>query len=262
MSATRIAPAAVAWKRVERKYWVSENTASGVRSFIAPFMTADPTNFVTSFNGQRITSLYLDTPSADFYERHVSFAADRFKLRVRFYGEEPQDIAYFEVKRKVGCVVDKRRARVPVSDVTALLERRPLPPTNGNELEARHLRWFLCLMMIHRAAPKVLLTCRREAFCSKQRGENARVTFDRGMAHQAVATVTLTGDPRRWVTTPVMTGGVLLELKYSGGPPWWMRELAQRLSRRGAGHSKYVSAMEIETGDGDSWLDGIKGVPA
>jgi hypothetical protein len=261
MSASRIASAPVFWKRSERKYWLSESMAGNVRGFIEPFMTADPMNFAMSSKGQRITSLYLDTPNSDFYERHVSFAADRFKLRVRYYGEEPKDIAYFEVKRKVGHVIDKCRARVPVADVVALLERRPLPQADGDGLEAKHLRWFLYLMMAHRAVPKVLLTCRREAFCSRQ-PDKTRITFDRGMAYQAVMKPTLTGNPRRWVTTPVRTGGVLLELKYSGAPPWWMRELAQRLSRHGAGYSKYVTAMAVESGDGDSWLDGIKGVPA
>jgi hypothetical protein len=204
-----------------------------------------------------VTSLYLDTPGLDFYEQHLASAPDRFKLRVRFYGERPAAVVFFEVKRKVGMVIDKRRARLPLEHASSLLERgSEIPPLEGPE--ARHLQRFVCLMTLHRASPKLLLTCQREAYVSRQPAQNLRVTFDRAMAFQAMATPTLVGDPRAWRAAPLPEGGSLLELKFTAVMPWWMRELAQRVGRHRVAYSKYVSAMGVARGDVESRIDDFR----
>lgn len=247
-----------AWQRVELKYVLRERVARDILRFIEPFAVSDPLGASAPGGRQRVTSLYLDTPYIDFYRRHVAYQADRFKLRVRRYGAEPGEAAFFELKRKVGHVIDKRRARVPLSAVPALIQHGRLLSVPVAELERPHLQLFLGLMAIHRATPKILVTCRREAYCAREPGCKSRITLDREMAHQGVAAVTLDGDPRRWMTTPLDRGSVILELKYSGLPPWWMQELAQRLSGARAGHSKYVAAMALAAGERDGWARGFE----
>jgi hypothetical protein len=229
--------------RVELKYALDEDAAARVRRFVAPFVAEDPA--VPSAGGQRVTSLYLDTPRGDFCGRHLARDADRFKLRVRRYGEDEPQVVYFEVKRKVGRVTDKRRARVAAASAPRLLAAGGAAADAVATPDGESLRLFLWLMALHRAAPRMLVTCRRESFVGPEPGCEARVTFDHDTSFQPVLAATLRGDPGRWSRTPLEDGSVLLELKYSGAPPWWMAELARRLGRRRTAYSKYVAAVAV-----------------
>lgn len=227
--------------RFELKYALDEDAAGRVRSFVLPFASVDPS--APAGGAQRVTSLYLDTPRGDFHARHVAREADRFKLRVRRYGDEDPREAFFEIKRKVGRITDKRRARVAASTVPVLLDPGRAAavgdPAPGDEA----LRLFLWLKALHHAAPRMLVTCRRESYVGPEPGCDARVTLDHDMSFQPVAEATLHGDPRRWRRTPVEGGPIVLELKYSGAPPWWMAEMARRLGPRRTAYSKYVAAV-------------------
>ena len=237
----------VSFKRQELKYWLPEPVAESVHLFAAPFVEQD--RAAGHLGGQRVTSLYLDTPGLDFYRSHVASAADRFKLRVRYYGELPGASVFFEVKRKVGRIVDKRRARVPSADLRGLLggASASSPPLEG--AQAEHLRRFLYLMNVHRATPKLVLTCRRSAYYSRESWDNARATLDRQISFQVTSPATLLGDPGRWRPAPAPGPGALLELKFSEHLPWWMNDLANRLARYRIAYSKYVAAMSLAIGD-------------
>jgi hypothetical protein len=254
-------PGEDSWQRVELKYAVSEATAQAARSFVLPFVAPDDAAKSGAGVRQQVTSLYLETAGADFYRCHLASQPDRFKLRVRSYGTLPGPSVYFEVKRKVGHVIDKRRARVPLWAMDGILNRKCTPTSELPAAERQHLHLFVWLMACHEARPRALTTCEREAYGSRQAGCTARVTLDRHMAFQAVSSATLTGHPRRWSRTPLEKGSVVLELKYSGCPPSWMRELALRLGRSRIAYSKYVAAMAAEMGEDGSRLSAL-GMPA
>lgn len=228
---------------MELKYALDEDALERVRRFVAPFVVEDPA--VASAGGQRVTSLYLDTPRGDFCARHLAREADRFKLRVRRYGDDEPLLVYFEVKRKIGRVTDKRRACVWAAHAPLLLAAGPAAALEAATRDAGNLRLFLWLMMLHRAAPRLLVTCRREAYVGPEPACEARVTFDHDVSFQPARTATLRGDPARWLRTPLAQGSVLLELKYSGASPWWMAELARRLGRRRTAYSKYVAGAAV-----------------
>jgi hypothetical protein len=242
--------------RYELKYWLPEIAASRAIAFARPFLNLDPLSQPTQGNAERVTSLYLDSREREFYVQHVASAADRFKLRIRYYGESPGATAYFEIKRKVGMVIDKRRAEVPTPEVqqAVTLGRCPTAAHNGH---APHLKSFLSLMTLHRALPQVLITCLRESYVPRDPREKIRVTVDREVAFQPTASPSLAGRPGCWHTTPTVRRGALLELKFSGTMPWWMRELSLRVGRYRTAYSKYVSATAIVTGDCDPCIESL-----
>jgi hypothetical protein len=234
------------FERRELKYWLPEPVARWMLGFVEPFLRLDPA--LGGGAGERVTSLYLDTPRLDFYRWHLDSSPDRFKLRVRFYGEAPGPVAFFEVKRKVGSVVDKRRACVPSGEVPTLLEHGAgASPLEGEH--AKHLRWFLYLETLHRAAPRLLVRCWRQALVSTVPGDKTRLTLDRHIAFQPVSSPVLSGDPMSWRPAPTPCGGALLELKFSGSAPWWMSDLARRLGGYRMAYSKYVAAMSCLAGE-------------
>jgi hypothetical protein len=219
----------VSFKRQELKYWLPEPVAEDVHLFAAPFLEQDPA--AGHLGRQRVTSLYLDTPGLDFYRWHLASAADRFKLRVRTTVTSPATRVFLEVKRKVGRVVDKRRAPVPSANLGALLAGTSASSSPLDGVQAEHLRRFLYLTNLHRATPKLLVTCCRSAYRSRESWDKARVTLDRQISFQVAS-------HRRGVRRfePLAS----LSRPRTGRAPgaevlrafaWWMKALASRLAR-------------------------------
>jgi hypothetical protein len=173
--------AQTAFERFEFKYVVSEQRAKELLQRTASYLRSDD----WAPGGQRITSLYLDSPERDFLQLHREGAPDRSKLRVRAYGDPLADQAFFEIKRKVKRVTFKHRAIVPQSAVPMLL-RGELGPTRlvKSEAEQRTLEHFLYLMLTYRAEPTVLTTCCREAFTAIEPADEVRLTLDRDISYQ------------------------------------------------------------------------------
>lgn len=240
------------FERFEYKFWVSEAAADEALRFVDPYLRCDD----WAPGGQRNTSLYLESPEDDFLELHRQGAPDRSKLRVRAYGDPPVGPAFFEIKRKVKSVIMKRRAAVPIALVPTLLrDGGPLPRLRTPE-EERTLETFLYLKLVHRAEPRVLITCRRAAYASRDPDEGVRLTVDRDIWYQPAPGPSLDGDRRLWV--PLCGQGeyqvasqALIELKFRGVAPWWAEAMAQHLRLRPTAFSKYVTAMgTLEQGDG------------
>jgi hypothetical protein len=236
------------FERFELKYWVTETVAERLIEFSAPYLELDP----WSRKGlkTRNVSLYLDTRGLLCLENHVSGALDRWKLRVRAYGEPPTGSAFFEVKRKAKGVTLKKRATLPVNAVRNVLTSRPTPPPLRPD-ERRYLDDFIYLQRLHRMEPQVLVAAYRDAFVSKLRGEDVRMTIDREMVYQRARGPELNPNPRAWTSIPGIDEGrnwygkrrALVELKFRGAPPAWMREAVMRLDLKQSAFSKYVSAM-------------------
>jgi hypothetical protein len=246
-------PRRTSFERFELKYWVPDRVAREVVRFASPYLRVDPFSG-ESVLGQYNTSLYLDTPQLDFYDRHLDSNPDRFKLRVRGYGSPPSGTVFFEVKRKVRSVIVKRRAGVPMDWVRPLLDGTytSLPPLDESARVA--LESFLYLQMVHRATPKFLIQCRREAYLSTNAAEDIRLTVDRDIVYQPAFAPELAVERREWVHIDTerehghKESRVLLELKFCDAAPLWMEELVQRLALFRDGYSKYMSAAAYENG--------------
>src|SRR5262245_23727921 len=86
--------------RIEVKYVVPERLAAQVLRWSSVFLTGDG----RARMAQRVTSLYLDTPTLKFFRWHLEGRRDRFKLRIRTYGDRSDGPLYAEIKRKTGFV--------------------------------------------------------------------------------------------------------------------------------------------------------------
>lgn len=238
------------FERFEYKYWLSDAAAELLLRLTAPYLRCDD----LAPGGQRNTSLYLDSAGLDCFRAHVESAPDRFKLRVRAYGDssswDPQVPAFFEIKRKVKSVVFKRRAVVPMSAVPLLLAGQKVSELVLKTLEEeRTLESFLCAMLLHRAEPKVLITCRRQAFTAIDRCEDVRLTLDREVSYQPAADRTLQAPRNGWmrlcgIGSYQATASTLVELKFRGSAPLWILDILQRLRLVPSNFSKYVAAVQ------------------
>jgi hypothetical protein len=232
------------FERFEYKYFVSQQIAEDMRVFLAPFLRLDPRCEENPGRTYAITNLYWDNPAMDLYWDHMHGSPDRFKLRIRTYGSEPDGPRFFEIKRKVRQVVVKSRAAVPSARYAAVLDGDATIPLPGEQ--QAYLEDFIGRTIRHGCAPLFLLRYDREAYESVF-GDDARATFDRGLCYQAASGPDPRGQARGWsyIDSPELMGSVpdpvLLELKFGPFVPAWMGEFVRHFELRRTQFSKYLS---------------------
>jgi len=235
------------FERFELKYWIDERQARRILAFAEPYLRRDP--YSGSRDNQRNTTLYLDTRAYQFCEDHLALQPDRRKLRIRVYGRPLGKLAFFEVKRKVKTITVKDRFVLPRADVANVLSRRPLEGRVAGD--AQHtFSDFVFHMILHRAEAKLFVACCREAFESKNPGEDVRLTIDRDLVYQDARGSEFVVDERRWL--PLHEGDdtrtafghrrAMLELKFNGTVPAWMVELVRHFGLQREAYSKYTTA--------------------
>jgi VTC domain len=236
------------FERFELKYWIDERQARQILAFAAPYLRRDAYH-TASRDSQRNTTLYLDTRGYRFCEDHLALQPDRRKLRIRVYGRPFGKLAFFEVKRKVKTITVKDRFILPRADVANVLQRRPIKGRVASDAQ-RTFSDFVFLMQLHRAEPKLFVACFREAFESKNPGEDARLTIDRDLVYQDARGPGFAVDDGRWLPiherddtrTALGQRRAILELKFNGSVPGWMVELVRHFGLQREAYSKYTTA--------------------
>jgi VTC domain len=223
--------------RFENKYALPENVAVQVLSHARLFLPPDRGLECP----QHVTTLYLDTADLAFYQWNNNRRIDRFKLRIRGYGQTPVETVYVEIKGRNGELVRKRRAEITLPKLHEVL-------TSVRPAESSVLREFLRLHRTFDPVPKMLVRCMRTAFRDHNVEGEVAVTGDREIVCQAASRYELVGNPQKW--TPIALPGkpeefsTIVELKYAGRPPEWMASLMSNLVRYRVRFSKYCAAMD------------------
>lgn len=238
--------------RYELKYLISESQAELVRASIAPFCALDRFSAQNPDRQYFIDSLYLDSPHLDFHRAKKERAYRRLKMRVRTYGEQADGPVFLEIKRKEGEVVLKARSRVANKQWSQRAQALPSNTANDGDTEpetAAAERDFQMLLHRHNARPTLLVRYQREAYVS-QVDSYARVTMDRRLQYQPIASWSLLGNTRQWSAADDVTAmhglnqGLVLELKAEVAVPSWMLSLVRRLRVPRSGFSKYCTGVE------------------
>jgi hypothetical protein len=234
--------------RVELKYAVPEDLAVWALQWSGVFLERD-----FGLTGpQKVTSLYLDTPSLAFFRWHREARPDRFKLRIRGYGDGNREFVWAEIKRKAGSVVYKQRAALPVRGLDSVLREDPPLETSGfGDTELPALRDFVRRRFAFHAEPKLLIKCQRDALREKGPAGEIAITVDRCTVYQPTRRHDLVDDPNLWrtVVLPASTGPAtaIIELKYMRQAPTWMKTLMLKLAPHRVQFSKYRAAMQQHT---------------
>jgi hypothetical protein len=213
--------------RLELKFCVPDLVAIDALDFARAHLDPEP---LAQGHQQRVTSLYLDTPDLTFLRWHRERAGDRYKLRIRRYGDLPVNTLFVEVKFKTKSVGRKYREAFDAHELDTVVGR--------------------CLEE-YGATPQTLVSSVREALRDPAMG--TAVTVDRALRFQPIRHGDLVGATRAWRALPVPPCSdqppALLELKYEAGPPVWMSALIDRLAPWRVSYSKYATAMTCANGD-------------
>ncbi len=230
------------WQRYELKYVISERQAIEAERVARSHMPPDPYSGRVPGAQYPVHSIYLDSDGRDLLRHTVEKHPRRFKLRVRSYRDfsEPQAgrPMFFEIKQRLDGVVRKTRARLDAAVGGSLLwNDRAEPDLTGlDEPTLEGLEAFRTRQRRLSALPLVGVCYQRQAFESPN-ADRVRVTFDRELRFGLLSR---DGCPSGEIWSPVRTGGVILEIKFTGTYPTWVMDMLHRLNLLRRGVCKYV----------------------
>ena len=230
-------------QRFELKYLIPAAVAPPVRDFVSGYLTLDEHGAGWPEGAYPVHSLYLDSAGLQLYWHTINGNKNRFKLRLRFYSDQPGEPFYFEIKRRVNAAISKQRAPVRREAVTALLSgRRPeesdLVFPEPKSLAA--LERFHELMTRFRARPVAHVAYRREGWLSPE-DNSVRVTLDREVRFEPELAARLDTEMSRPLS--VFGQQFVLEIKFTGRFPDWLKELVRVFNLTAGSAAKYADGV-------------------
>jgi hypothetical protein len=234
--------------RFELKYLIPNEIALKVRAFVQQHLDLDEFGEGKPNLSYPIHSLYLDSDDWKIYWRTVNGDKNRYKLRIRYYSDEPTSPVYFEIKRRMKDVILKDRCGVRREAVKYVLSGHLPPPElilTRSAKEQQSLAEFIRLMLHLNAHPKMHVAYEREAYVSRFNNE-FRITMDRAVRAQPrdVGVLTTKMENPLVCTEDV----VILELKFTGRYPNWYRDLVQVFHCFQSGAAKFVEGTMMYGG--------------
>lgn len=230
-------------QRFELKYQIPEVVAQAVRRFVRPWLEPDSFGGTADAPAYPVHSLYLDSGDLALYQATVNGDRNRFKLRVRYYDENPAAPVYFEIKRRADRCIHKQRALVRRECAAALLEGEPPAFHHLARPDARNftaLQNFSTLVRRLAAEPRAHVAYEREAWLSS--GHNSvRVTMDRAIRCEPARVLSFTTSFARAV--PIFSAVVVLEIKFTDRFPNWIGDMVHALGLVQANAAKYVDGV-------------------
>ena len=94
-------------QRFEAKYLLRPVQRDLVRDYVAGYSRPDSHNAVYA-----VTSVYYDSPGWALFRSSLNGDKNRFKLRVRTYGDAMDAVCYAEIKQRIDRIVTKHRAEL------------------------------------------------------------------------------------------------------------------------------------------------------
>jgi hypothetical protein len=230
-------------QRFELKYMLDESTALAVRDIIASRLELDENGMGKPDYSYPVHSLYLDSPDLYTFWTTINGDKNRFKLRIRFYNEQPTSPVFFEIKRRVNNFILKQRGGVKKEAVERLLRGQLPADTDLLSKDPKSMvsvQRFLELVARINAWPIAHVCYLREAYVDPV-SDNVRITFDRNVftepRKEPVFTTAMVEPSRPFGNR------VILELKFTDRFPEWLRVLVERFNLMQCGAAKYAEGL-------------------
>lgn len=232
--------------RYEYKYLVSNDLVDKIRAEIMPFMELD--DFAQKHsNGQyTVRSIYYDSLRFDCYREKYDGVKIRNKYRIRGYDKQSdQSIAFLEIKHKDTNCISKSRAPLYYSDIAESLYSRKIDDNvlsfSGNGVEKKDAHKFLYHYYVKKLHPAVLVIYDREAFGGKF-DKSLRLTFDKNLRSVIYPSLDELYDESRMKKS--MNSHFILEVKFYGTLPLWVKTLISKYNLDRRALSKYTISLE------------------
>lgn len=230
------------FQRFEFKYFLTFEEFRDIRRRLAPYVSLDGFAKDSRSGFYEVISLYYDSPKFYYYHEKQDGVRNRKKIRLRRYEVDGRSTgpSFFEIKRKFDAVILKDRFLLDRDTEARFAATRRLPPQEaGRDANVARIIGEYDAERVRRSLePKVLVRYRREPYlgCYNQ---NFRVTFDYHITACESDHLYAGG-----VARDVLQDGVIMELKFNGRLPRYIREVIESYSLERIAYSKYCRAAE------------------
>jgi hypothetical protein len=231
--------------RYELKYHVSQTVALQIRDFVQQHLELDDYGQSQPNFSYPVHSVYLDSDDWQIYWRTVNGDKNRYKLRIRYYNDQPDTPVFFEIKRRMKDVILKQRCAIPRSQLPGVFAGHFPNDARFNAKSPKErfaLERFFELAASVNARPKMHVAYQREAYVSTFNNE-VRLTMDRAVE----CAPRFDGRLIARVENPIACTRdiVILELKFTGRFPNWYRDLVRSFNCVQTGASKYIEGTML-----------------
>ncbi len=230
-------------QRFEQKYMLDEHQARAIRHELLAHLELDENGVGKPDFSYPVHSLYLDSGGLETFWSTINGDKNRYKLRLRFYNDQPESPVFFEIKRRVNNCILKQRGGVRKAAVPWLLAGHlpgPKDLLSDSPKSLLAIQNFLKLIERIHARPMAHIAYLREAYVDPM-SDNVRVTLDRAVRTEARATASF----RTRMENPAEPFGdrVILELKFTDRFPEWCRHMVERFDLVQCGAAKYCEGL-------------------
>ena len=231
----------ILFRRLELKYFVDRSARTALEKDLRAFMPPD--GHSDSAEGYVVRSLYFDTHDYMAYHEKMAGTAVRHKLRMRVYGEDPENAPFvrLEVKSRYNETINKITVDVPqkyYGDVFSAINNHRLPPQQFLNEDGISKEFFR-VQRQYNMMPQILVQYRRRAY-EKNEINRVRLNFD----DQLVASKHLDMlGPLRGAQSLLQYGKSIFEIKVDGTLPYWLHKLIAKYDLQNQAISKFCHAI-------------------
>jgi len=196
-----------------------------------------------SDGGYGVWSTYYDTRDLRFYWEKIEGLKFRRKLRVRHYGDRfavrDDSTVHVEIKQRVNRVTQKRRIAVPYRVAQDLCDRRELIAHEPSQRAfVEEVLELITMLDLH---PVAMTGYQREAYVGRDADTGLRVTLDHRIRGRDRDFHFAAEAENRLIVPARMS---VVEFKANERVPYWLTDLAARLSMSVVRVSKYCQSVE------------------
>lgn len=189
-----------------------------------------------------IHNIYLDTELDDVVRRSIDSPYYKEKLRIRTYKlpDSMDGRVFVELKKKIGSIVNKRRASLSLSEAYRFIESGVLPE-GLVYLDRQVLSEISFFLANNKVYPKVYIAYDRLALYSNE-DKSLRITFDDNLRSRRSLVGFEYGDLGRSFLDGEFS---ILEIKHSGVLPLWLASTLSELKIFKNSFSKYGTEYKL-----------------
>ena len=212
--------AILSFKRIEKKYIVSEEQKTQLIEMISEYMELDP--FCKNKSTYRIQNIYYDTLTNEIISQSIRKPRYKQKLRARKY--LGTDFCYLEIKKKSEGVVGKRRLKLSMKELDNFILHR-IKPIRESIIDYHVIGEIDYLLSLYDVVPSTYISYDRLGFFCKDDHE-LRITFDNNIHTKRN---NFEWDKDDFETSLLEEGKYILEIKYIQNFPLWLTRALSKL---------------------------------
>jgi VTC domain-containing protein len=214
--------------RNELRFAISPEMALQLRDFVRSYLEMDEYSVGKPDYSYSVHTVYLDSDDWKIYWRTVLGDQDRWKLRLRYYNDNPDSPVFCEVKHQMNDVTVKYRGgvrREALGDLLAGHLPHPEQLLSQGRDQSVALERFVAMLLETDARPRLHISWLREAYIGDYSHSDARVTMDREIRANAVSddSLAVQMDPRLVCSNRT----IILGLRFTERFPDWYREMTR-----------------------------------